>query len=94
MGMAITNERPAAGLIFHSDRGSQYASYAFQDLLRVHQIRQSMSDTGNCYDNACAESFFATIKKELIHRRRFCQVKTKMSQKTQNISTEVLVQSD
>ncbi len=43
MGMAITNERPAAGLIFHSDRGSQYASYAFQDLLRVHQIRQSMS---------------------------------------------------
>ena len=53
MGMAITNERPAAGLIFHSDRGSQYASYAFQDLLRVHQIRQSMSDTGNCYDNAC-----------------------------------------
>lgn len=71
MGMAMTNEHPAARLIFHTDRGSQYASYAFQDFLRAHQIRQSMSDTGNCYDNACAESFFATIKKELIHRRRF-----------------------
>ena len=59
--MAMTNERPAAGLIFQSDRGSQYASYAFHDLLLVHQIRQSMSDTGICYDNACAESFFATI---------------------------------
>ena len=71
MKIAITNERPAAGLIFHSDRGSQYASYDFQDLLREHQIRQSMSGKGDCYDNACAESFFATIKKELIHRRRF-----------------------
>ena len=69
--MAISNDRSAAGVIFHSDRGSQYASFAFLDLLRVLQIRQSMSDTGNCYDNACAEAFFATIKKELIHRRRF-----------------------
>jgi putative transposase len=69
--IAITNERPAAGLIFHSDRGSQYASYDFQDLLREYQIRQSMSAKGDCYDNACAESFFATIKKDLIHRRRF-----------------------
>ena len=71
MKIAITNESPAAGLIFHSDRGSQYASYDFQDLLREHQIRQSMSAKGDCYDNACAESFFATIKKDLIHRRRF-----------------------
>ena len=71
MKIAIANERPAAGLIFHSDRGSQYASYDFQDLLREHQIRQSMSAKGDCYDNACAESFFATIKKDLIHRRHF-----------------------
>jgi putative transposase len=71
MKIAIANERPAVGLIFHSDRGSQYASYDFQDLLREHQIRQSMSAKGDCYDNACAESFFATIKKDLIHRRRF-----------------------
>ena len=71
MNIAITSARPVAGLIFHSDRGSQYASHNFQDLLRRHQIRQSMSAKGDCYDNACAESFFATIKKELIHRRRF-----------------------
>jgi len=73
MKIAITNEHPGAGLIFHSDRGSQYASYDFQDLLREqeHQIRQSMSAKGDCYDNAFEESFFATIKKELIHRRRF-----------------------
>lgn len=73
MEIAITNGRPGADLIFHSDRGSQYASYDFQDLLKEqeHQIRQSMSAKGDCYDNACAESLFATIKKELIHRRRF-----------------------
>lgn len=71
INMAIMNEHPPKGLIFHSDRGSQYASYDFQDLLREHEILQSMSAKGDCYDNACAESFFATIKKELIHRRRF-----------------------
>ncbi|MCK9223257.1 MAG: IS3 family transposase [Limnochordia bacterium] len=71
MNKAITNERPLEGLIFHSDRGSQYASYAFRDLLSEKNIQQSMSAKGDCYDNACAESFFATIKKELIHRRRF-----------------------
>lgn len=71
MKMAITNEHISSGAIFHSDRGSQYASYAFQDLLREHRILQSMSAKSDCYDNACAESFFATIKKELIHRRRF-----------------------
>jgi putative transposase len=71
MEMAITNEHPEAGLIFHSDWGSQYASYDFQGLLRAHRVKQSMSDRGDCYDNAWAESFFATIKKDLIHRRRF-----------------------
>lgn len=49
----------------------EYASYDYQDLLREHSIRQSMSAKGDCYDNACSESFFATIKKELIHRKRF-----------------------
>ncbi len=66
MNMAIINERPPEGVIFHSDRGSQYASYDFQDLLRENRILQSMSAKGDCYDNACAESFFATIKKELV----------------------------
>lgn len=71
MNQALRLERPPEGLIFHSDRGSQYASYDYQDLLREHGIRQSMSARGDCYDNACAESFFATLKKELIHRHRF-----------------------
>jgi len=68
---AIIKEKPGKGLIFHSDRGSQYAAYAYQDKLVAHGIRQSMSAKGDCYDNACMESFFATLKKELIHGRRF-----------------------
>ena len=71
MNQAISLEKPSEGLIFHSDRGSQYASYDYQDLLQEHGIRQSMSAKGDSYDNACAESFFATIKKELIRRKRF-----------------------
>ena len=62
---------PSAGLIFHSDRGVQYASYKYQQLLRDKKMIQSMSRKGDCYDNACAESFFATLKKELIHGRKF-----------------------
>lgn len=52
-------------LTFHSDRGSQYASYRFRNLLLQYNIAQSMSDKGNCYDNAVAESFFGTLKREL-----------------------------
>ena len=78
---ALQHGDPQPGLIFHSDRGSQYASYAFQDLLRGHNVRQSMSKKGDCYDNACAESFFATLKKELIHRCRF-QTRAEASLKT------------
>lgn len=63
MNQALRLERPPEGLIFHSDRGSQYASYDYQDLLREHGIRQSMSARGDCYDNACAESFFCNFKK-------------------------------
>lgn len=68
---AVGRERPTEGLIFHSDRGSQYAAYDYQDYLREHGIRQSMSAKGDCYDNASMESFFATIKKELIYRLHF-----------------------
>jgi putative transposase len=63
--------RPAPGLIFHSDRGSQYASHALRRRLWRHQMRQSMSRRGNCWDNAVAESFFATLKKELVRNRAF-----------------------
>ena len=64
MKMAIRNEKPNAGLIFHSDRGSQYCSNHFKDLLEASHIRQSMSRKGNPYDNACAENFFSCLKCE------------------------------
>lgn len=65
---AVKKENPKAGLIFHSDRGSQYASNAFRKCLKNHKFVSSMSRKGNCYDNACAESFFKTIKKERIYK--------------------------
>ena len=69
--MAIINRRPPAGLIHHSDRGSQYTSWAYRDLLTRHQLQMSMSKTGSCFDNAVAESFFATIKSEWLAQQRF-----------------------
>jgi transposase InsO family protein len=64
---AIGRRKPNPGLIFHSDRGSQYASYEVGKLLQKHQIIQSMSNKGDCYDNAVSESFFATLKLELVY---------------------------
>jgi transposase InsO family protein len=65
--MAVKNRAPRQGLIFHSDRGVQYCAQSFRDALREHcpTVRQSMSRKGNCWDNACAESFFKTLKREL-----------------------------
>jgi transposase InsO family protein len=68
---ALAMRRPAVGLLHHSDRGVQYASSAFQALLLTHQILPSMSSRGNCYDNANIESFWSTLKTELIHRQSF-----------------------
>jgi len=65
---AVRRERPAPGLLFHSDRGRQYADKRFRNLLNKHHMVQSMSGTGNCYDNAVAESFFRTLKSEVIYR--------------------------
>ena len=65
--MAIQQRRPGKGLMHHSDRGVQYASQEYQQLLREHHIQCSMSRKGNCWDNACAESFFSTLKRECIH---------------------------
>ena len=59
---AVLRRRPLPGLIFHSDRGIQYACGDFRDLLKEHQAVQSMSGKGNCYDNAVSESFFGTLK--------------------------------
>jgi len=69
--MALTNRQPPAGLLHHSDRGSQYASGDYQQLLADAQALASMSRTGNAYDNAPMESFFASLKTELIHHRRY-----------------------
>jgi len=66
--MAIQRRNPAKGLIHHSDRGSQYNSGDYRRALDDVGAVASMSDTGNCYDNAVAESFFSTIKNELIFR--------------------------
>ena len=68
---AINYRKPDANLIFHSDRGSQYASNDFKELLKKNDINQSMSRKGNCWDNAVAESFFKTIKSELIYWNNF-----------------------
>ena len=67
--MAIQRRRPEAGLLHHSDRGSQYTSYEYRSALARYGVTVSMSRRGNCWDNAVAESFFSTLKNELVHRR-------------------------
>jgi putative transposase len=69
--MAIRHRQPPRGLIHHSDRGVQYASEPYQAILARHGLRCSMSRRGNCLDNAPMESFFGSLKTELVHRTRF-----------------------
>ena len=69
--MAVTRRRPKEGLLHHSDRGVQYACELYREVLSEHGMTASMSRPGNCYDNAVAESFFGTLKSELVHRRRY-----------------------
>jgi transposase InsO family protein len=71
MRMALQNRRPAPGLICHSDRGVQYASGDYRRLLDAWKACASMSRKGNCLDNAPMESFFASLKNEMVHRARF-----------------------
>ena len=68
---ALQQRRPAAGLVHHSDRGVQYASDAYQELLQAHEALPSMSRRGNCYDNAVMESFFGTLKTELTYHESY-----------------------
>ncbi len=68
---AVRRRRPEAGLLHHSDRGCQYTSARYRDELAALGITVSMSRKGNCWDNAVAESFFGTLKTELVHRRRW-----------------------
>lgn len=69
--MAVTRRKPQAGLLHHSDRGSQYAAQPYQALLKQYQCQVSMSRKGNCWDNAPMESFFATLKNELVHHQSY-----------------------
>ena len=71
LNMAIRHRKPPKGLLWHTDRGSQYASYSHKDLLQHHGIIQSMSRKGNCWDNAVAESFFKTLKSDLVYQTYF-----------------------
>lgn len=71
MKQAVSKHRPDPGFIFHSDRGVQYAAMNYQEPLRQNQIIQSMSRKGNCYDNNCGESFFASLKKDIIYGGKF-----------------------
>jgi transposase InsO family protein len=72
---AVRHRRPAANCIHHSDRGSQYCAHAYQTLVKKSGLTPSMSRRGNCYDNAPTESFWGTLKREMVNHRRF---KTRM----------------
>jgi transposase InsO family protein len=71
LNQAIRERRPAPGLIHHSDQGGQYAAYEYQRCLEQAQAVTSMSRKGDCWDNAPMESFFSTLKRERVHRRRY-----------------------
>jgi putative transposase len=68
---AVGAKRPAKGLLHHSDRGSQYCSHEYRGLLRQFGLEASMSGKGNCFDNAPMESFWGTLKQELVHHRHY-----------------------
>jgi transposase InsO family protein len=72
--MAIAARRPRPGFLFHADRGSQYTSTEFRQLLADHHGVQSLSRKGQCWDNSVAESWFATLKEELIHRQSWATI--------------------
>ena len=71
LDMAIKSRHIKPGLIHHSDRGSQYCSHRYQEKLTINGLVPSMSRRGDCWDNAVVESFFASLKKDLVHRQRF-----------------------
>ena len=71
LDMALQHRQPPAGLVHHSDRGVQYASEAYRHRLAAAGVRPSMSRRGNCYDNAAMESFWSSLKRELVHRVHF-----------------------
>ena len=77
---AYKRRKPDPGLVHHSDRGSQYASNEYREKLQTYKMIGSMSRKGNCYDNACIESFHSTLKKELVYQTKFKTRKQAMSE--------------
>lgn len=71
LDMALLQRQPQEGLIHHTDQGSLYSAHAYREKLQAHGLQPSMSRRGNCYDNAVAESFFSTLKNELVHHCDF-----------------------
>ncbi|WP_201546146.1 IS3 family transposase [Psychrobacter sp. H7-1] len=71
LNMAIKNKRPSQGLIMHSDRGSQYCSHAYHKIIKQRNFKGSMSGKGNCFDNAPIESFWGTLKNELVYHQDY-----------------------
>ena len=71
LNMAIRNKKPNKGLIVHSDRGSQYCSHDYRNLIEHHKFKGSMSRKGNCYDNAPIESFWGVLKNELVYHQEY-----------------------
>jgi transposase InsO family protein len=69
LDMAVRLRNPPGGRVFHSDRGSQYCTYEYQKKLQAYGLRPSMSGQGNCYDNAAVETFFKSLKAEVIWRK-------------------------
>jgi putative transposase len=82
---AVTAKRPPKGLLHHSDRGSQYCSYEYRQLLQQLGVRVPMSGKGNCYDNAPMESFWGTLKQELIYHRHYTSRRQAMQEITEYI---------
>jgi len=82
---AVSAKRPVAGLIHHSDRGSQYCALAYQKLLEQFGMQASMSRRGNCYDNAPIESFWGMLKNDLVHHRRYATRREAMQEITEYI---------
>jgi len=71
LSMALAQRKPGTGLIFHSDQGTVYSSNDYRELMKKNGVRASMSRKGNCHDNAVAESFFSSLKNEVMHDRLF-----------------------
>jgi len=88
--MAIFRRKRPKSVIVHSDRGSQYCSHAYRQLLQQNQLLGSMSANGKCYDNACAESFFHSLKVEAIHGEQFGARETMRQTVFEYIETDYL----